>query len=102
MIKAIQKCVVLIYFITNYFLLFISLVNGTPTFTRIDCTRYRGYNLCLRVDYDGGREDDIMLLKRVGNEETVFEGHLLYERNRVAVTIEDISNPDDIDVKFCF
>ena len=40
-----------------------------------------------------------MLLKMVRNEETVFEGHLLYERNRVAVTIEDISNPDDIEVQ---
>ena len=41
-----------------------------------------------------------MLLRMVRNEETVFEGHLLYERNRVAVTIEDISNPDDIEVQY--
>ena len=75
-------------------------MNGTPTFTRINDRRCRGYDLCLRVDYDADREDDIMLLRMVRNEETVFEGHLLYERNRVAVTIEDISNPDDIEVQY--
>ena len=43
-----------------------------------------------------------MLLNMVRNEWTVFEGHLQNEGNRVAVTIEDISNPDDIDVMFSF
>ena len=43
-------------------------------------------------------ETDLLLLNKVQNEDTVFEGHLQTEGSSVAVTIEDTSNPDDIEV----
>lgn len=39
-----------------------------------------------------------MLLKKVKKEATVFEGHLSKEKTRVAVTIQNASDPDDIEV----
>ena len=39
-----------------------------------------------------------MLLRKVKNEDTVFKGRLKKEKTRVAVTIEDPSNLDDIEV----
>ena len=38
----------------------------------------------------------------VQNEDTVFEGRLLREGRRVAVTIEDATKPDDIEVPLLF
>ena len=38
----------------------------------------------------------------VQNEDTVFEGRLLREGRRVAVTIEDATKPDDIEVPLFF
>ena len=79
------------------------LVLGAPKFKTIDCSKVKGitapkgYDLCLEVDYED-KQDDVMLLKKVKKEDTVFEGHLLKEGNRVAVTIQDASDMDDIEV----
>ena len=50
------------------------------------------------MTYELDNETDILLLNKVQNEDTVFEGHLQTEGSSVAVTIEDTSNPDDIEV----
>ena len=40
----------------------------------------------------------MLLLKKVKKEDTVFEGRLLKEGSGVAVTIQNASDPDDIEV----
>ena len=75
------------------------LEHDVPAFKKIDCQRkYRHFDLCLEVDYEPNKENDMMFLRKVKNEETVFKGRLKKEQTRVAVTIEDPSNPDEIEV----
>ena len=56
------------------------------------------YDSCITVDYVEDRDDDVLLLNRVKNESTVFEGHLLKEKTGVTVTIKNVTDPDDIHV----
>ena len=81
---------------------------GTPSFKKIDCGNNKGYDLCLEVDYED-KTDDIILLNKVTkatvgvqNDDTVFEGKLKREGRSVAVTIEDPTKPDDIEVKHSY
>ena len=52
----------------------------------------------MEVDYEVDKASDVALLSKVNNLTTVFWGKLLNETTRVAATIENISNPDDIEV----
>ena len=74
---------------------------ANPTFQKINCQfvpEYSSFDLCLYVDYPD-KADDMLLLKKVNGEETVFEGHLFKEKTSVCVVIQDATNPDDIEVK---
>ena len=80
------------------------IVFATPTFKHVDCNDVKGiessksYDSCIAVDYVEDRDDDVLLLNRVKNESTVFEGHLLKEKTGVTVTIKNATDPDDIHV----
>ena len=76
----------------------IFIVNGEPSFKEVECEAHKVYDLCIEVTYELDNETDLLLLNKVQNEDTVFEGHLQTEGSSVAVTIEDTSNPDDIEV----
>ena len=76
----------------------IFIVNGEPSFKEVECEVPEVYDLCIEVTYELDNETDLLLLNKVQNEDTVFEGHLQTEGSSVAVTIEDTSNPDDIEV----
>ena len=76
----------------------IFIVNGEPSFKEVECEAREVYDLCIEVTYELDNETDLLLLNKVQNEDTVFEGHLQTEGSSVAVTIEDTSNPDDIEV----
>ena len=76
----------------------IFIVNGEPSFKEVECVANEVYDLCIEVRYELDNETDLLLLNKVQNEDTVFEGHLKTEGSSVAVTIEDTSNPDDIEV----
>ena len=52
----------------------------------------------MEVDYELDKNNDVALLSKVNNLNTVFWGQLLNEKTKVAATIEDLSNPDDIEV----
>ena len=71
-------------------------------FKRVECNwnadNGKKYDLCLEVDYEVDKASDVALLSKVNNLTTVFWGKLLNETTRVAATIENISNPDDIEV----
>ena len=79
-------------------------VLGAPDFKNVDCRDVKGlrrakrYDLCLEVDYEIDKEDDILVLHKVNGQDTVFEGRLLKEKSRVSVSIEDASDPDDVEV----
>ena len=81
------------------------LVLGAPKFKVLDCSTVKGvknpkeYDKCIEVDYvKPTKEDDVLLLKKVKNEATVFEGRLLKEKSKVAVTIQNASDMDEIEV----
>ena len=73
-----------------------------PKFKRIECKwndkNEKEYDLCLEVDYEVNKASDVAVLSKVNNLATVFWGKLLNETTKVAATIEDLSNPDDIEV----
>ena len=83
----------------------LTIVLGAPDFKTVDCGDVKGlrrakhYDLCLEVDYEIDKEDDILVLHKVNGEDTVFEGRLLKEKSRVSVSIEDASDPDDVEVR---
>lgn len=52
----------------------------------------------MKVDYQVDKASDVALLSKVNNLNTVFWGHLLNETTKVAATIEDLSNPDNLEV----
>ena len=52
----------------------------------------------MEVDYEVDKASDVAVLSKVNNLATVFWGKLLNETTKVAATIEDLSNPDDIEV----
>ena len=93
---------------TSIIFIHISVI-GPPSFKKIDCGKNKGYDLCLEVDYED-KKDDVLLLNKVTkatvgvqSDDTVFEGKLKREGRSVAVTIEDPTKPDDIEVvKFSF
>ena len=40
------------------------------------------------------------MLHKVNGQDTVFEGRLLKEQSRVSVSVEDASDPDDVEVRY--
>ena len=52
----------------------------------------------MEVDYEVDKASDVALLSKVDNLNTVFWGQMLNETTKVAASIEDFSNPDDIEV----
>ena len=87
--------------IFTYLLLKI-VAHSTPRFKKIECKwndeNGNKYDLCLEVDYQVDKASDVALLSKVNNLNTVFWGQLLNETTKVAATIEDLSNPDNIEV----
>ena len=83
-----------------------TLVHATPRFREVLCQDIEGvetkddgedFDLCLEVDYEV-RATDYALLEVVDGQDTVYWGHLLYERTNVAVTIEDPNNRNELEV----
>ena len=78
------------------------IAQGTPRFKKIACKwndeTGKKYDLCLEVDYEVDKASDVALLSKVDNLNTVFWGQMLNETTKVAASIEDLSNPDDIEV----
>ena len=76
----------------------------TPRFKKVVCKwndeNGNKYDLCLAVDYQVDKVSDVALLSKVNNLNTVFWGKLLNETTNVAATIEDLSNPDDMEVRY--
>ena len=79
---------------------------GTPVFRKNRqpriCIKY-----CLTIHYDfdetinvtfPDQSTDILVLKKVPGEETVFQGSLFKEKSAVSVIVENASNPDIIKV----
>ena len=52
----------------------------------------------MEVDYEVDKASDVALLSKVDNLNTVFWGQMLNETTKVAASIEDLANPDDIEV----
>ena len=74
---------------------------ANPTFQKLSCEfvpEPNNYDLCLHVDYPD-KTDDMLLLRNVHGEDTVFQGHLFLEKTSVCAVIQDASNPDDMEVK---
>ena len=74
---------------------------SNPTFQKISCDFVPdndNYDLCLYVSFPD-QADDMLLLNKVHDEDTVFQGTLFSEGTRVCIIMEDASNPDDIEVK---
>ena len=59
-----------------------------------------GYDLCIKVEYENGAKNDIILLNKINGEETVFEGILLKEKCPVSAFRDDPSNLNNIEVLF--
>ena len=78
------------------------IAHGTPRFKKIACKwndeTGKKYDLCLEVDYEVDKASDVALLSKVDNLNTVFWGQMLNETTKVAASIENLSNPDDIEV----
>ena len=88
------------------FIFYRKLAFSTPAFSKIQCsgnwTTENGdkYDLCLEVDYEANKQNDVALLSQMNGLDTVYWGHLLKERTNVAVTIENPSDRDELVVKF--
>ena len=74
-------------------------------FERIEqniCTQiHYGYDVCIKVEYENKpKDDDLILLKKLNGEETVYEGVLHKEKRSVSVWIPDLSFPSEIQVNY--
>ena len=78
-----------------------------PKFEKLDqiiCNQdYAGkngseYDLCIKIQYQNGDKNDIILLMKVDQEETIYEGKLYREGIRASVLMNDSTSPDQIRV----
>ena len=79
---------------------------GLPTFRRNRQTRFSNESYKLSIDYDlsihvefPDHSTDVLVVKMVPGEETVFQGRLWKEKTAVSVIIQNASNPDVIEVE---
>ena len=56
------------------------------------------YDLCIKIQYQNGDKNDIILLMKVDQEETIYEGKLYREGIRASVLMNDSTSPDQIRV----
>ena len=61
---------------------------------------HHGYDMCIKTKYKDVTKNDIMVLRKVEDEQTIFEGTLLKEKIRVSVLIDNASFPDEMEVRF--
>ena len=56
------------------------------------------YDLCIKIQYKNSDKNDIILLMKVNQEETIYEGKLYREGIRASVLMNDSTSPDQIKV----
>ena len=56
------------------------------------------YDLCIKIQYKNSDKNDIILLMKVDQEETIYEGNLYREGIRASVLMNDSTSPDQIKV----
>ena len=60
------------------------------------------YDLCITVDFQDYLDNDTLLLNKVYEEDTIFEGNLMKQKTRVNAIFDDPLNMDNVKVRLPF